>query len=323
MTTTYTPPASDLMSKQDPKKMDMTRVLTVDDHILIRRGLGEALAGDETLEVVGEASDGNEAVEKAMLLKPHVVLMDLHMPNCTGVEAAQRLQVEMPEARVLMLTVSDGESDLLDAIKAGARGYILKNENPDMIIQAIHYVACGGLIVSPSMAAILQKEFGMERPAVKTIESSLPVEATMTERAVAEPPTYELYRDTPEPAQDEIVTERRNPNGLSRYDLVISHPLEPSKVLQLHRWLKDVAKDEIDRIIPSFGGDTLLAVAHRGSTPLSGMLAGLPMVAEVSEEPCTGEMGAASEDPPSINELQETDAPPMEYKRLRLVLQAG
>jgi len=323
MTTTCAPPVSDLMSKQDPKKMDMTRVLTVDDHILIRRGLVEALAGDETLEVVGEASDGNEAVEKAMALKPDVVVMDLHMPNCTGVEATQRLQVEMPEARVLMLTISDEESDLLDAIKAGARGYMLKNANPDMIIQAIHYVACGGLIVSPSMAAILQKEFGMERPAVKTIESSLPVKATMTERAVAEPPTYELDRDTPEPDQDEIVTERRDLNVVSRYDLVISHPLEPSNVLQLYRWLKEVAKDEIDRIIPSLGGDTLLAVNHRGSTPLLGMLAGLPTVAEVTEEPYTGEMGTASEDPPSTNEPQETDAPPREHRRLRLVLQAG
>ena len=124
--------------------IDKVKVLVVDDHIQFRWGMLEVLAREETLEVVEEASDGNEAIEKAKAVKPHVVLMDLNMPNCDGVEATRRLQAELPETNVLMLTVSESGTDLVDALKAGARGYLLKHEKPEQIIQAIHYLPEGG-----------------------------------------------------------------------------------------------------------------------------------------------------------------------------------
>ena len=105
--------------------MDRIKVLIADDHALIRKGLRELLSMDETIEIVGDVADGDEAVETAKLLRPHLVLMDLQMPRCDGLEATRRLQAEMPDVKVLILTVSDQEVDLLNAIKAGARGYIL------------------------------------------------------------------------------------------------------------------------------------------------------------------------------------------------------
>jgi len=144
--------------------MGRTKILIVDDHTIFRRGLKEVLADNENLEIVGEASDGNEALEKARALKPDLVFMDLWMPNCNGVEATRRLQAEMPEVNVLVLTVSDRDADLFDAIKVGARGYLLKNENPEEVIKAIHHVARGEAIVSPVMAARLLNEFKTRPP---------------------------------------------------------------------------------------------------------------------------------------------------------------
>ena len=95
-----------------------------------------------------------------------VVLMDVQMPRCNGVQATRRLQEDLPEARVLMLTMSEEETDLFGAIKAGARGYILKNTDPDTLLQAIHYVAVGGVIASPEMSAKLVQELDKERPSI-------------------------------------------------------------------------------------------------------------------------------------------------------------
>ena len=113
---------------------------------------------------MGEASDGNVAVEKARALKPNVVLMDLWMPNCNGIEATRRLQAEMPEINVLVLTVSENEPDLFGAIKAGARGYLLKDDQPEQIVQAIEHVARGGVIVSPRLTTKLMNEFRTQEP---------------------------------------------------------------------------------------------------------------------------------------------------------------
>ena len=146
--------------------MERIRTLIVDDHPLVRRALVDVIEGTDALEVVGEASNGDEAAEISKALRPDVVLMDLHMPLCDGVEATERLQTEVPETKVLMLTISAKEEDLFAAVKAGARGYILKNEEPEMILQAIQYVAFGGIIVSPEMAARLSKELGSDAPQV-------------------------------------------------------------------------------------------------------------------------------------------------------------
>jgi DNA-binding NarL/FixJ family response regulator len=139
--------------------VDNIKVLIVDDHTLFRRGIVDVIAGSSDITVVGEAVDGLEGIEKARQLKPDVVLMDLNMPRCSGLEATQALQVEMPGINVLVLTVSEMEEDLFMAVKYGARGYLLKKAEPDELIQAIHYVAMGESIVSPLMATKLLSEF--------------------------------------------------------------------------------------------------------------------------------------------------------------------
>ena len=139
--------------------MDMIKVLVVDDHALFRRGITAVLANQENLEVVGEAKDGLEAIEKAEETAPDVILMDLNMPHCSGLEATQALQAKMPQVNIFVLTVSDNEADLFAAMKFGAKGYILKNTEPEELIQAIFHIAQGGVIISPLMAAKLLTEF--------------------------------------------------------------------------------------------------------------------------------------------------------------------
>lgn len=158
--------------------MEPVRVMVVDDHTLFRCGIAAVLAGEENLEVVGEASGGVEAIEKAKQIVPDVILMDLNMPECSGLEATQALQTEMPQVNILVLTVSDKESDLFAAVKFGARGYILKNTEPDELIHAIFHIAQGGVIVSPLMATKLLTEFkdlraGVERGPAEEAGSGL------------------------------------------------------------------------------------------------------------------------------------------------------
>ena len=124
--------------------MDRVKVLIADDHTLVRAGLKEVLDYVDTLEIVGEASDGNEAVRKARAINPDVDLMDLNMPNCDGVEATRQIQAEMPKIAVLILTFSENDADLLNALKAGARGYLLKDASPEQIKHAVNYAAREG-----------------------------------------------------------------------------------------------------------------------------------------------------------------------------------
>ena len=139
--------------------METIKVLVVDDHTLFRRGIADVLSSQDDLELIGEAVDGLEGIEKARQLRPDVILMDLNMPNCTGLEAIQALQAEMPGTNVLILTVSEMEEDLFASIKYGAKGYLLKNAEPDELIQAIHHVARGESIILPLMATKLLIEF--------------------------------------------------------------------------------------------------------------------------------------------------------------------
>jgi len=158
--------------------MDPVKVLVVDDHTLFRCGIAAVLANQDSLEVVGEASDGLEAIEKAKKIAPDVILMDLNMPHCSGLEATQALQTEMPQVNILVLTVSDSESDLFAAIKFGAKGYILKNTEPDELIHAIFHIARGGVIISPLMATKLLNEFkdltaGVERESTQEADAAI------------------------------------------------------------------------------------------------------------------------------------------------------
>ena len=135
------------------------RVLIVDDHALFRRGLQMVLQQEDDIEVVGEAADGAEAIEQAVELMPDVVLMDVRMPKRSGIEATQQIRDSLPHAKILMLTISDEEQDLYEAIKAGASGYLLKEISIEEVADAIRSVWAGQSRISPSMASKLLSEF--------------------------------------------------------------------------------------------------------------------------------------------------------------------
>ncbi len=140
--------------------MEPIRVLVVDDHSLFRQGVIAVISTRPDMKVVAEAANGQEAVKAAKEVHPDIVLMDLSMPEMGGVEATRNLLKEMPETNVLMLTISDQDEDLFNAIKAGAKGYLLKEANSEELLRAITQVAEGGVIISPTMAPKLLSEIG-------------------------------------------------------------------------------------------------------------------------------------------------------------------
>ena len=141
------------------ERTDPIRVLIVDDHALFRRGLQMVLEGEADIEVVGEAGDGHEAVERAESSAPDVVLMDVRMPRRTGIEATRTIKDTQPSTKILMLTISDEEADLYEAIKAGASGYLLKEISIEEVAGAVRKVNEGQSLISPSMASKLLNEF--------------------------------------------------------------------------------------------------------------------------------------------------------------------
>jgi DNA-binding NarL/FixJ family response regulator len=135
------------------------RVAVVDDQELFRRGLTMLLGVEDDIDVVGEAGDGIAATELAATAVPDVILMDVRMPKRSGIEACVAIKEAAPTARIIMLTVSDEEADLYDAVKNGASGYLLKDSSIDEVAQAIRVVADGQSLISPSMAIKLLDEF--------------------------------------------------------------------------------------------------------------------------------------------------------------------
>jgi len=131
----------------------------VDDQELFRRGLTMLLTVEEDIEVVGEAGDGVAATELATTAVPDVILMDVRMPKRSGIEACLSIKEVAPSAKIIMLTVSDEEADLYEAVKNGASGYLLKDSSIDEVAQAIRVVADGQSLISPSMAIKLLDEF--------------------------------------------------------------------------------------------------------------------------------------------------------------------
>jgi len=131
------------------------RVLLVDDHTLFRSGIHSLLQRNEDFEVVGEAGDGLEGIKRARSLRPDVVLLDLHMPGVSGLEAVKVISEEIPDVHVMMLTVSEDAQDLMDALRAGACGYLLKNIETDVLVDAIRRAAKGESVVSQQMTAKL------------------------------------------------------------------------------------------------------------------------------------------------------------------------
>ncbi len=138
---------------------DAIRVLIVDDHELFRKGLQMVLEAEADIDVIGEASDGNEAIEKAEEHRPDVVLMDVRMPKRSGIEATRSIKDTLPSTKILMLTISDEEADLYEAIKAGASGYLLKEISIEEVASAVRQVQAGQSLISPSMASKLLNEF--------------------------------------------------------------------------------------------------------------------------------------------------------------------
>jgi DNA-binding NarL/FixJ family response regulator len=160
----------------DQHSDEVIRVLIADDQALFRRGLYVVIGTEEHIEVVAEAEDGEAAIAKAEELAPDVVLMDVRMPRVNGIEAARRIRDTLPSTRILMLTVSDEEDDLYEAIKAGANGYLLKEISVEEVAGAIHAVMQGQSLISPSMASKLLTEFNsLARQAAEKEQLPAPV----------------------------------------------------------------------------------------------------------------------------------------------------
>ncbi len=131
--------------------MTAVRVLLVDDDDLMRAGLRAVLSSDETVEVVGEATDGLEAVERVGALAPDVVLMDVRMPRLDGISATQQILSTDPSVKVLVLTTFEEDDYIFGSLSAGASGFLLKRTSPEDLIAAIHTVAAGEALLSPSV----------------------------------------------------------------------------------------------------------------------------------------------------------------------------
>lgn len=139
--------------------MKKIRVLLVDDHSLFRSGVKALIQRDEDIEVIGEGGNALEGIELARSLRPEVVLMDISMPGIKGTKAIQALLEAAPSVNLLMLTVSENENDLFDAIRAGAKGYILKNIEPEDLIRSIKRVAGGEAVISGTLTGKIMDEF--------------------------------------------------------------------------------------------------------------------------------------------------------------------
>ncbi|RMF27708.1 MAG: DNA-binding response regulator [Chloroflexi bacterium] len=142
----------------------MIRVLIADDHAILRQGLRLILREAPDLSVVGEAATGAEAIAQAVALAPDVVLMDIELPDLSGIEATRRIRALSPQTRILVLTVSDRSEDLVGALKAGARGYLLKSADAATVLDAIRRVAAGQAVLPPDLTALLLDELAEPQP---------------------------------------------------------------------------------------------------------------------------------------------------------------
>jgi two-component system NarL family response regulator len=143
------------------KNISDLRILAVDDHNLFLEGLVNLLTS-EGIKVVGTAHDGFDALEKARQLKPDLILMDIHMPNCDGVSATRLIKAEMPEIRIVMLTMSEQEEDLFEAVRSGASGYLLKSLDVEDFLDYLHHLQEGHPPFSPGLAEKILKAFSKQ-----------------------------------------------------------------------------------------------------------------------------------------------------------------
>ena len=159
------------------------RILLVDDHTLFRSGIRLLLQRNLDFEVVGEASDGLEAVKRAKELKPDIVLLDLHMPGLSGLDVIGLILQDRPACHVVLLTVSEDAEDLALALKKGAAGYLLKNIDADYLLQALRSVMQADAVISPEMTAKLVASFRrVQAPTESNSKKLTPREREMLEQ---------------------------------------------------------------------------------------------------------------------------------------------
>lgn len=159
--------------------MEPLRILLVDDHVLFRKGIASLLASRQDMTVVGEASDGDEAVRMAKETSPDIILLDVNMPKRDGLETLKIVKQEMPAVQVVMLTVSDDDDTLFEAIKNGAKGYLLKNLEPQQLYKMLEGVHEGEAAISGTIASKILQEFS--QPSRNTKEQAETVDE-LTER---------------------------------------------------------------------------------------------------------------------------------------------
>lgn len=174
-------------------------VLLVDDHVLIREGLSQLFSLEADIRVAGEAQDGFEALRLVRLLRPDVVLMDIHMPVVDGVAVTRQITSECPAVAVIMLTMQHQQQQMLQAMKSGARGYLLKTTPAREVAQAIRMVASGGMYIEPGMTEAIVGELrrlsdnggqGAEELSEKEIEIVRYVAAGMSNKEIADRLSY-------------------------------------------------------------------------------------------------------------------------------------
>jgi len=153
-------------------------VLLADDHALFRQGLKSLLEAEGDFRVVGEAKDGWEALRHALEVRPDVILMDIQMPGLDGVQATQAILEEWPQARVIILTMYRQDAYVFEAVKAGARGYLLKDADAKALIEAIRRVHAGEVLLDAELAGRIIQDFRAKK------EASAPLNAELTEREV-------------------------------------------------------------------------------------------------------------------------------------------
>lgn len=160
--------------------MEPISILLVDDHEVVRSGLKTLLDLQPDLNVIGEAKDGNEAYDQAIQLKPSIIIMDITMPVCDGLEATRKIKTDWPDAIILALTVHDDKQYFLEMLSAGAAGYLTKSSAPTELVQAIRTVAKGHTFLQPALARWLlddyQKMAGQPRVQSPDFEESVGIE---------------------------------------------------------------------------------------------------------------------------------------------------
>lgn len=158
--------------------MNTVKILIAEDHTIVRKGLCSILKNEKDIDVIGEAENGKEAIKKVEELTPDVVVMDISMPLLNGLEATLQIKKRFPEVKVLILTVHSNEEYILEILKAGASGYLVKKAAPEELVAAIHAVSRGNSFLSPSISKSVIKKFLQ----VAGAEAGLEKSSLLTER---------------------------------------------------------------------------------------------------------------------------------------------